>query len=201
MKKFLFLVLAIMLVLPMVVSAAFSDVAEDHWAAGFINELTEQKVINGYTDGTFRPNGTLTKGEFMKLIMTASLPELDFSIAPKDFNHWAAGYVKVAENYSVLDVGEITAENIDLPINRIDVIRILSLADINIRNNMQKFNSMLPFIDTDDLDSKEMILLGHAVEKGIIGGYPDGTFKPTNNLTRAEVSKILSIYMQTTDNQ
>ena len=42
---------------------------------------------------------------------------------------------------------------------------------------------------------KQTILLSHAVANEIIGGYPDGTFKPNNNLTRAEVSKILSVYM------
>lgn len=196
MKKVIMLVLiGIMILIPMVVNAAFPDVEEGHWASSYINELTTKGVINGYNDGTFKPNNTLTKGEFLKLIMTASMTDVDFSEAPKDFEHWAAGYVKVAENYSVLEVGEINAENINEPISRIDVIRIMSLCDINIREHEQKSVDMLMFNDVSNLTTAETILLSHAVANGVIGGYPDGSFKPTNNLTRAEVSKILSVYM------
>ena len=195
MKRTILLVFSIMLLLPVVVNAAFSDLAEDHWAAPFINELSSKNVINGYPDGTFKPNDTLTKGAFLKLIMTASMPELDFTNAPKDFEHWAAGYVKVAENYAVLEEGTITAENIDEPISRIDVIKILSLCDINVRGRDQKSVDYLDFSDVESLSTVESILLSHAVASEIIGGYPDGTFKPENNLTRAEASKILSVYM------
>lgn len=195
MKKVIMLVLILMLAFPMIVNAAFSDVATEHWAKEYIDKLTSSKVINGYPDGTFRPSDTLTKGAFLKLIVTASLPEVDFSYGPKDFDHWAAIYVKVAENRGVIEKGTITKENIDEPISRIDVVKILGLCDIDIRNNKQKTQAVIPFNDIESLNAKEKILLSHANVKGYIGGYPDGTFKPSNNLTRAEASKILSIYM------
>lgn len=196
MKKYVILaVMAIMMIIPMVVYAAFPDVATDHWAAGYINELTEKGVINGYDDDTFRPENTLTKGEFLKLIVTASMPHLDYTIAPRDFEHWAAGYAKVAENYSAVTKGSITAENIDTPITRMEVIEILSVCDINMRKSEQKTADVLNFSDVSGLTLKQTILLSHAVASDIIGGYPDGTFKPNNNLTRAEASKILSVYI------
>ena len=196
MKKIVALLVVLILVIPMVVNAAFSDVAEEHWAKGYIEKLTASKIINGYPDGTFRPSDTLTKGAFLKLIVTASLPEVDFNQLDKNFDHWAATYVKVAENYNVLEKGAITKENIDEPITRIDVIKILSLCDINMRSNEQKALDYLTFTDTDGLDETSEILLSHAVANGIIGGYPDGSFKPQNNLTRAEASKILAVYME-----
>ena len=196
MKKIVALLVALILAIPMVVNAAFSDVAEEHWAKGYIEKLTASEIINGYPDGTFRPSDTLTKGAFLKLIVTASLPDVDFSYGPKDFDHWAAIYVKVAENRGVIEKGTITKENIDEPISRIDVIKILSLCDIDIRSNKQKTQAVIPFNDIEDLSAKEKILLSHANVKGYIGGYPDGTFKANNNLTRAEASKILAIYME-----
>ena len=194
-KKILIFLVGIMLLIPVLVNAAFSDLASNHWAYNFISDLTSQGVINGYPDGTFIPENTLTKGAFMKLIMTASLPHLDFAYAPADFNHWASAYVSVAENYGILEEGEMNPENIDLPINRIDVIRILSLCDINIRENPQQSVTDLSFNDISALSVSEKILLEHAVASNIISGYPDGSFKPNNNLTRAEASKILHIYM------
>ena len=196
MKKIVALLVILMLAIPMVVNAAFSDVAEEHWAKGYIEKLTASKIINGYPDGTFRPSDTLTKGAFLKLIVTASLPEVDFNQLDKNFDHWAATYVKVAENYNALEKGAITKENIDEPITRIDVIKILSLCDINMRSHEQKALDYLTFTDTDGLDETSEILLSHAVANGIIGGYPDGSFKPQNNLTRAEASKILAVYME-----
>ena len=78
MKKSLVLMLVFLIVFGTVVTnAAFSDV-ESHWAKTFITELTNKKILNGYPDGTFRPNNVLTKGEYIKLIMQASLPEFDF---------------------------------------------------------------------------------------------------------------------------
>ena len=133
MKRIFALVIVLLLIIPMVVNAAFSDVSENLWAKEYIDKLTTSKVINGYPDGTFRPSDTLTKGAFLKLIVTASLPDVDFSYGPKDFDHWAAVYVKVAENYNAIEKGTITKENIDEPITRIDVIKILSSCDINIR--------------------------------------------------------------------
>lgn len=196
MKKIVALLVVLMLAIPVAVNAAFSDVAEEHWAKGFIDKLTSSGVINGYPDGTFRPSDTLTKGAFLKLIVTASLPEVDFDQLDKDFDHWAATYVKVAENYNVLEKGAITKENIDEPISRIDVIKILSLCDINMRSHEQKALDYLTFTDINGLDEASEILLSHAVANGIIGGYPDGSFKPQNNLTRAEASKILAVYME-----
>lgn len=196
MKKFLILIMVLVVALPLTVSAAFSDVASDHWAISYITKLTESGVINGYPDGTFGPNDTLTKGAFLKLIVTASLDGIDFTQVAGDFDHWAAPYVKIAENYGILKIGEITKENIDDPMSRIDVIKVLSLCDINMRGREQKSLDYLTFSDISDLDTASEILLNHAVASEIIGGYPDGTFKPQNNLTRAEASKILGVYME-----
>lgn len=197
MKKIILLAICIFAILPMAVNAAFTDVPEDHWAYTYINELSEKGVINGMGNGIYAPNDTLTKGQYMKLIMTASLPNFDFSKVQKDFDHWADGYVKIAENYEVIEKGEINESNINEPISRIDVIRILSSCDIVIRKFPQIVSEDLNdiFYDTNELNEMNKFMLMHAVGKGIINGYNDKSFRPNNNLTRAEVSKILSIYM------
>lgn len=195
MKKFLFLFLALtVLSIPMVAYAAFSDVATDHWAYSFITELSDKGVINGFPDGSFGPNETLTYGQFLKLIVTASLDNVDYDLVETEFDHWAAPYLKVAQNYGAVKEG-ITAERLDQPISRIEVIEIMGICDIDMREHEQKSEESLGFSDIGGITTKQEVLLGHAVACGIIGGYPDGTFKPENSLTRAEASKILSVYM------
>ena len=174
----------------------YSDVPADHWASQYIEELTSKGVINGYPDGSYGPNGTLTKGQFIKLIVSASLPDIDYEMVEGDFDHWASKYLRIAENYGAVEEGSITLENIDQPISRIDVVKIMGLCDIEMRKHIQKSVKTLSFYDVAGLSITEKVMLRHAVANEIIGGYPDGSFKPNNNLTRAEVAKILSIYMK-----
>jgi len=45
----------------------FKDV-ENHWAKSSINLWIEKGLIKGYSDGTFKPNGYITRGEFINLV-------------------------------------------------------------------------------------------------------------------------------------
>ena len=55
------------------VFAAFSDVGDDNTYKDAITTLTKLKVIDGYEDGTFKPDGQITRAEFTKLIATKTL--------------------------------------------------------------------------------------------------------------------------------
>lgn len=52
----------------------FSDVAETHTYFSAISELVGRGVINGYEDGTFKPEATITRAEFAKLLAVATAP-------------------------------------------------------------------------------------------------------------------------------
>ncbi|GAB4196232.1 MAG: hypothetical protein Fur006_43480 [Coleofasciculaceae cyanobacterium] len=51
-------------------AATFSDVS-NHWARPFIESLAEAKIVNGFPDGTFKPNQPVTRAEFATLVQTA----------------------------------------------------------------------------------------------------------------------------------
>jgi len=73
-------------------AASFKDLSSSHWAYGNIIELSSEGVINGYSDGTFRPEATVTRAEFVKLIGTVNVTKTeDFADLPK--SHWAYSYV------------------------------------------------------------------------------------------------------------
>ena len=46
----------------------FSDVSKDFWAYDAITELAEQGILNGYEDGTFRPDEPITRAEAAAII-------------------------------------------------------------------------------------------------------------------------------------
>ena len=53
---------------------------ESHWAYGAVKALKEKGVISGYADGSFAPDRTVTREEFVKMIVTA------FSLENADAN-------------------------------------------------------------------------------------------------------------------
>ena len=77
MKRLCSLVLAIALLATMFApfaaarAAGFKDVAASYWAFDEIAALAAKKIIGGYTDGTFRPEGKVTREEFAKMIVVA----------------------------------------------------------------------------------------------------------------------------------
>jgi hypothetical protein len=101
MKKVLSLVLVIAMVLSSMSFAfagTFEDVTGDYEDA--VNALSALGVINGYEDGTFRPEKTITRAELAKILVEAlGYGEL-VAGANSNFsdtqNHWANGYVAIA---------------------------------------------------------------------------------------------------------
>lgn len=94
MKKITSLVLAIMIFCLSVPSfaASFTDINEKHWAYPAISELVSKGTIGGYADGSFRPDNTVTRAEFVKMVGEGTEKRSnDYSDVPK--THWAYKYV------------------------------------------------------------------------------------------------------------
>ncbi len=49
----------------------FTDVAADNWASGYVNVAVANGIVNGMGDGTFAPNGEVTYGQIVKMIVCA----------------------------------------------------------------------------------------------------------------------------------
>ena len=193
MKKVLFILVTLSIICnSLCFAVTFSDVLSDHWAYQYITELSDKKVINGYPDGTFKPSGTITRGEFTKLVISSCLPSwYDVNELEGTMDHWAAGYVRMAEEYGVIEEGAIDENNINLPITRLEMVKMVSLADVIFKENDYDFTETTDFKDTYTMDLFDLNLLRHAVNKGLVTGYPDGTFGPDNSMTRAEAATMI----------
>ncbi len=90
----LMLVAALMLTSVCVVSAdrSFSDLPSDHWSYSYVQKLVNDGTINGFTDGTFRPNATVSRAEFIKMIgKIEGATTRYFADVPS--THWAYDYI------------------------------------------------------------------------------------------------------------
>jgi len=82
-------------------SAPFKDVPVSNTFAGYITYCAQEKIINGYPDGTFRPTGTLTGNAFMKMLLGA----LGYDSAVENYTgpNWSVAVIKQAAGIGLDD--------------------------------------------------------------------------------------------------
>ncbi len=157
---------------------SFRDMPNNTWCYKYVTELSDSNIISGYSDGSFKPNSTLTYGAALKLIMLAAgYPEQ----APTGKNVFS-GYLDKAKAEGI-----VTRSNVDLsaPITRLQVAQIAAGA---MKLNTSNLSSVKPFTDTADVYVQALNAAG------IVEGYfNNGTssFRPSNTLTRGQVSAIV----------
>ena len=76
----------------------FSDVDRDHWATGYINVASQYGYINGYPDGTFRPDATVTYAE----AVTMAVRVLGYKTVVESKGTWPTNYIAKAQELKVL---------------------------------------------------------------------------------------------------
>ena len=108
-KKILALVLAFACAFTMFAGAAFTDQADIKVEAEVVDTLVSLGVINGYTDGSFKPNDTVTRAEMAKMIYVLRTGNSDASAYNNDKTsftdvngHWAAGFIKYCQSVGII---------------------------------------------------------------------------------------------------
>lgn len=107
---------------------ALSDITA-HWAEKWIREGVASGLVDGYPDGTFRPDGQVTRAEFATMLHRMLA--------------WPAG-------------------------------------------------SDMSFVDQSDIRPWARDAVSAAVKAGVVGGYPDGTFRPGADVSRAEAAAMIA---------
>ena len=108
MKKLLALMLSVAMVLTMGTSVmAYSDVEKGTYVSEAVTVLSNLDILNGYEDGTFKPEATITRAEMAKIVcetlgyygMGSDKTPFD-DVEPK---HWAAGYINTAAGLGIIN--------------------------------------------------------------------------------------------------
>lgn len=130
MKKTLALILAVLTLATNTAFASFSDVSnyKNGTFVEYINWFEENGIIQGYSDGTFRPANNITRAEFLKMLyetlgMEGKTQALPFSDVPE--TEWYAKYVKEAYATGIVEGykdGTFRPEN---PINFAEALKIV----------------------------------------------------------------------------
>lgn len=170
----------------------FTDLPDSHWAKESILELVHKNVLTGYPDGTIKPDLEITRAEMAVILVKAiglvpvENPDLKFKDSDT-IGAWAAGYVQAAVENNIIVGYE---DNTFRPANKLTreemVVMIIKA---------YKFGSAdaaaIEFADKADIGNWSIEFVAKAVEMNIVVGYPDNTFKPKKNVTRAEASTVI----------
>ncbi|MCF6093725.1 S-layer homology domain-containing protein [Microaerobacter geothermalis] len=164
----------------------FRDIST-YWGRDAILSLNRLHLINGYQDGTFRPNQTITREEMAQLLKRVmKLPDkkgFPFSDVPME--RWSSSSIGTISLYGLMKGYPDGTFKPAHPVTRAELAAILSRS---FSFNTSEEKRMFPDI------------VGHWAEKaistlqmsGVINGYENGLFKPDQPVTRGEVSAILN---------
>lgn len=100
----------------------FSD-TNNHWAYQTIQWGVQNAIVEGYPDGTFKPDKFVTEAEFLKMIIQLYKP-VSFQ-SKGDFAHWADPYYMFATDMNYPVNGTLSTSKRNLPITRQQVANII----------------------------------------------------------------------------
>lgn len=176
------------------VKLGFSDIANHDWAKDAIMNLYNKGVVTGKKTDLYYPDDYVTRAEFVKMI-TAGMGIYDESAenAFEDMNgHWASKYVASAvKNAFVSGVSKerfspdskITRQDAVVMLYRILVLLFKASKVEDLTNSIFEDEELVA-----DYARGGVIMMN---AYGIVNGYNDNTFKPLNNLTRAEAAVVI----------
>ena len=181
---------------------AFPDVDSTHWASKQIDELSEQGVIVGYPDGTFKPDENVTRAEFATMAIKALKQEhanvaqtINFQdITPE---HWAYDSIQKAVYFDLISNSD-KAENFrpDDSVSRAESITVAVNALTTEQISQYKAKEVLSkkYSDADTVPEYFLIPAGKAEILDMLVTVPStdkAKIEATRPATRAEVAAIL----------
>lgn len=159
---------------------------DDTGVADWLNTKDHEVFLNGYPDGSFGPDRSMTRAEvaamFSNLLLDKNVPiTTSFSDVAEDA--WYADAVNMLASLDMIAGYEDGTFRPDAPITRAEFTAIA-----------MRFADAAPegeniFSDVHAGDWFYDVVVG-SIQYGWIGGYEDGTFRPQNTITRAEVTAI-----------
>ncbi|WP_195575664.1 S-layer homology domain-containing protein [Paenibacillus sp. 1001270B_150601_E10] len=201
-------------------ASIFKDI-KGHWAEKVIVDMVNQGILDGYPDGTFRPEEPVKIDQFIKMLILSysdlhqngerswkssflqslsaenqSIIQQDyryFNFKPNPSGYWAANYINIASDLHLLNKNRYS--DFQANMNREHVAEVLyyTLNETEFLED-EKFSmkEAEAYGDLKSATEREQKFIAEALVKGIMQGYPSGYFGVGDTVTRAESLVILN---------
>lgn len=176
-------------------SQSFYDL-QGHWASSCIVKLANQGIINGYPDGSFRPNFYINRAEFAAIVGKA-FPQKSRTRKRVEFRDvhvydWAHSHIATAYQMNFLSGYPRNIFKPNQKISRSQVLVALAsgLNYVPTRNVATTLRTY--FADAHTIPAYAQKKIAAATERSIVVNYPNvKVLNPNNKATRAEVAAFL----------
>ena len=167
---------------------AYSPVTFVNRKAAELNRTDHFAFLVGYTDGTFGPERNMTRAEVTTMFARLLTEQIEadktysntFSDVPKGY--WAANYIGYMQQFGIITGYSDGSFHPDAPVTRAEFAAIASRFE-------KLTEGSKSFTDVPDTYWAARYI-NFAATRGWVTGYSDGTFKPENTITRAEVAAV-----------
>ncbi len=190
-----------------VYAASFSDV-QNHWSRDYVENLSSKSIINGYNDGSFRPDNRMTREEASNIIYKYILKETSESGDSKSIETKGSIFSDmVKERWSFNAINYLSTSKViagypngtfqpEREISRAEYSKLVymaleSLNKIDKNSNEGSSSAGKELTDIKSHWAEDYIV--RLTDMNAIKGYLNGEFRPDNSITRAEASSILSL--------
>lgn len=183
-------VLTLVMLVGMLPTWAMPKAQAASWAQEYLDKLVSWGVLQGYADGSLGPDQPLTRAEYVTMINraygydeTGASPFTD--VQPSD---WFSDDIAIAYNTGYF-MG--TSENTATPNGNLTREQAVVILGRNMRLQ-GTVGEATAFTDGRELTEWSRGMVQSAAEMGLVNGYTDGSFRPKNSITRAEMAALLA---------
>jgi len=172
---------------------SFIDVLPEFWAYDYIMAIDDADITSGYPDGTYRPTENVSRAQMAAFIIRAEFGE-DFSYSPTPHfsdisdTHWAFKYIQKMYDEGITtgypDGTYRPSENVTRAQMATFIIRALFGDDFD-------YELSPHFSDIPDTHWA-FKYIQKMYDEGITTGYEDGTYRPAQNVSRAQMATFIA---------
>ena len=179
----------------------FSDI-DSHWAKTYIDFVTARELFKGTDENVFSPNLTMTRAMFVTVlgrmanVDTANYDGSTFRDVPKNF--WCGAYVEWAADNGIVSGygdGSFRPNN---PVTREQMAKILYNFARLMGEEVTGSGNLSRYTDQTHISEWAIDPCSWATDCGLLQGREDGSFNPSGEATRGEVSALLKRFINHT---
>lgn len=174
----------------------FDDLEDVSWAKESILAFAQEGIVSGVDGKSFMPNKTVTREEFIKiLVMALGLDKTDISQVSKfndiSENDWYHRYILIAKQLGIITGKEDGSFGVGESLTRQDLATICYRAALKSGKIFTKSKNASSFIDFNQINEYAKDAVMTLSEVGIINGVGNNEFAPEGTASRAQAVKIM----------
>lgn len=174
-------------------TASFRDVPASHWASKAVEAAVSKGIVNGYPDGAFHPNDTVTNAQFSAMISRAFYPE-ELKSAQAGTYWWSAN-VAISQTHGLLDGTGVESQSswgsqMEQAISRYDMAQMMynllrdRKAQLPTQTALQAAQGKMA--DWQQIPAQYRDAVSACYALGLLNGLGNGTFGGQSSMDRAQ---------------